>query len=454
MAPTKNINMRMLVLLHDGKIWYGGVYQGKGWKQKQFADPAIDVLPEELLLWGDSLGASDVRVVLQEELEEFDVLNDTPALLPPAMLHQLLNEVASSRHDTDTDSVSPAMASKSQLNMGGSAQNLIGAIFQRALIQSYTETCSRLGMKFRGVTSFISVLLAYCQSIEMPMTQSLLYYGHKKSYLFGYSGNDTVVTYRDLPINSTSEDPELGRRAERRLRSYLHQSIVVITPEMLMDHMMMYIKTIDGAVDLDLRTIPTVRVELLALVASSSPYMLEDGIGFAVLPPPHKDDKYIGGLLALAMVLVVGATLGLMIFAKTREKNRLTELHRQIDAIEAAQKVAQDNFKQVQDNLNQLRDLHDNLQVATVKISGRFDTIMIALAKTTPRFSMITSITQEHGDVTLVKGETIWAEEVSGFAKAFQDVLKEANTTLRVVPLATTIHPSDPNKSIFSMEVK
>ncbi len=454
MAPTVKTNSRMLVMLHSGKAWVAAVYKDKGWKAKHLDEVSVDVLPDELLAWGDSMGASSVRVALQEELEEFDILNDTPAMVPPAMLHQMLNETASIRHDTDTDSVSPAMASKNLLSMGDSAQNLIGAVFERALVQGYTDTCARRGMKFMGVTSFISMLLAYYKSLDLPMTHSLMYHGQKKSYVIGYSGNDTTVSYRDLPINNMTDDPELAQRSERRLRSYLHQHITVITHEALIGQMTEYIHGMDPQLGLEMQTISTARASFYALMANTSPYMLEEAIGFAILPPPLKDDKFLGSILMVGMVVLVSATLGLMVWGKTREKNLLTKLRADISALQSAQKSASDNLANKNATLDSLRDLHDNLQVASGKFSRHYYVILNALAKTTPRYSLISSVTQEANGVTLIKGQTIWAEEVSSFAKNLQEALYNERLPYRVTLLGSSRNTLDPNKSDFTMEVK
>ncbi len=451
MAPHSKKQAKTLVLIHDGKTWYAGLYHQSSWQQTQLDDPHVEILPESLLEWGDTHGALQVRVVVPAELETLELPTAQPVYLDPATLHQQLNEAAAIKQDCDTDSIATAMASVNRLGMGDAENHLVGAIFDRQMILAYTESCEHHGLRFEGVTSQLSLLLAYAALHQLPADHALLSIGLKRSYVIGRAEGESLVSYRDLPITFAEEDPEQDRRAERRLRTYLHKGLVLTCPANSLPHYQLWLQGLDPELSITTIDKPNFRLTCFDIVANASPYMLEDPLGFAILPPPPKDDKYIGSILCVALIVLTAGILGAMWSIKTLEKNRLTALRTSISTLESEQKRASDGLKAATAKLNHLRNLYTLLQSSPAPLTGSFDAIYHALSKTTPKFSTVTKI-EQLTDRLVIHGQTRWAQEVSPFAQQLQEAIH--TTHKKVVPLVAKPNPDDPTLTDFILEVK
>jgi Tfp pilus assembly protein PilN len=179
-------------------------------------------------------------------------------------------------------------------------------------------------------------------------------------------------------------------------------------------------------------------------------YMLEGPVGLAGLPPKVRDDKFTGGVICGAALLLTVLALGGMWGGKAWQKHSIEQLKVQIQMLEQAQSSAQSTLDNMDNQIKRSKKLYASLSSMPPKVTRSYTEILLALSETLPQYSRIESVVQEK-DRTRITGTTLWSQEVSGFSVALQEAL--VDTQLRVVPMTMT--PGEKaGETLFEMEVR
>jgi hypothetical protein len=449
----KKTSGKTVILLFDGECWHGGLPHSDGtWEQMHEPAAKSTELPESLLHWGLNSGALRVRVALPADPIELELDVETdPLLLNPAELYLLLCDELAEKTGMDSEDIAPSAASFPSLAMGPDENRLLAAAFDRARILDYHEQCEHHGLKFDGLASFPGVALALHARTRMDPKEGLFFFGRKQAFIAGVPQQEHLFSCRPVPagIPDTASADVNDRRLARRIKSFLSHPLCLIVPNGSARSAEECVRSVQ---DCTLRTeeFSDLCTRWMQCLADAAPHLLDGPVGLVGLPPKVKDAKYTGGVICGGAIVLTLLVVGSLWAGKARQKYSLEKLKADITALESAQKSAESAYNSVQDELNRVRRLYGSLSSAPPKVSRNFSDIAMALSRTLPKYSRITSVVQGK-DFTRISGSTQWAQEVSRFSVDLQEELRPFG--LRVVPM--DMKPSaDTSETLFEMEIR
>ena len=443
---------KILVLLHDGLHWHAGMQKSNGqWTQMQEDAPKVDFLPDSILEWAAENGAELVRVALPAELHEFEHDVKNLIVLNDGEIYRTLAEELAERTGMDSDETAPSVGPCSALGMGSEEHRLIGAAFELELVREFDESCRRCGMRFDGLTSLQGLALAAHTTQKNEERESLLFLGEKESFVVGFADHEHQISFRAIPMTCPGvlRSDDYDRRLERRIKPYLSRPIHLIAPSSKTVHAEHCLHDL-GAETHRTSGFNQHRTEWMEMLADSSHHLLESPIPLIGLPPKVKDEKYTGGIICASTIALSILSLGTLWTLKHLEQKRLTEQKAAIQNLEQAQNSAKSAFNSVDSELKRVRSLYSLLSVSPPKTQMAYTEILTALADALPRYTRVTSVTQNAGKTT-ISGTTAWSLEVHDLSLKLQHSLEAHN--LRVVPKAMTPDPKS-DETVFTLEVQ
>jgi hypothetical protein len=449
----KKKEAKTLILLFDGECWYGGVPHSDGtWEQLREPAAKAAGLPESLLHWGLNSGALRVRVALPAEPVELELDEELdPLLLNPAELYLLLCDELAEKSGMEPEEIAPSAASFPLLAMGPDENRLMAAVFERERIHDYHEQCEHHGLKFDGLASLPGLMLALHARTRSDPKEGLFFFGRKQAFIAGIPGGEHLFSCRPVPAGlPTGPQANEGiRRLARRIKSFLANPLHLIVPDGSVRAAEECVRAVQECT-LHAEEFSALCTRWMQMLAEAAPHLLEGPVGLTGLPPKVKDAKYTGGVICGGAILLTLLVLGGLWGGKAWQKHSLEKLKADIAALESAQKSAESAYHSVQDEINRVRRLYASLSAAPPKVSRHFSDIALALSRTLPKYSRITSVVQEK-ESTRIIGATQWPQEISRFSVDLQEALRSFG--LRVVPL--DMKPSaDTSETLFEMEIR
>jgi hypothetical protein len=426
--------IKRLILLHDGGGWHAGVrVDNDTWEVAREVAHRADFLPESLLEWGVARGAVQVRVAVPSALYELEVDVEGLSLLSPAELYQTLSFELAEPSGLEAESIAPAVVPCSLLGMGERGARLMGAAFDRELVQEYHRSCEKMGLRFGGLVSLQLLAMATHARSKEPR-EALLFMGRKDSFVVGYASDEPTASYRAVAMACPDEQrtDEYEHRLGRRIKSYLQEPLHLIVPDDSLLEAEACLRSIQDTVTLRVSGIRDSVSAWMELLSAAVSHPFEDPAGLVGLPPKEKGANYTGGVICVSTIATAALVLGLLSGVKMYQKKSLEKLRQEISTLETAQKSAESAFTSVKNELDRVRSLHGSLSSAPPKVADHYTEIITALAETLPEYSRIDRVAQVGNGVTVIEGRTAWPQELSGFTVALQRELTRFQ--LRVIP--------------------
>ncbi|MEM8549870.1 MAG: hypothetical protein AAGF10_03695 [Verrucomicrobiota bacterium] len=443
-----------VALINDGSHWHAGIRTSKGqwWIKTEEVDKQ-DILPETLLEWAMGKGVTTVRVALPAALYDFVLDEKSPQLINPVDLYELLSWPLSEQSGIEADELAPSVALANELDFGGDPSRVVGAAFERELIEQCSELCSRLGLVFEGIVSLPGLLLAAKQR-DKQNRESLLYFGEKESWVAGIAAQETISSFRAITLPAPPEelDTDYQRKMERRIKPYLRHGVSVVCASGTTASAIACITEIED-VPVHASTINDVREQAMEALNAAGKHMLEGPVGLGTLPPKAKDSKYVGTLACLGMIAITLLLLGVLLGTRVYKKHSIEKLRTEIATFEEAQNSAKAEFDSVNNELRRVRATYQSLSQNPDTVAFGFNAILMALSESMPPFSRITAIRHDPDNpgVTQIEGVTLWQSELGILTASLQEQLNANGLSL--MPVSSTVDPES-EETHFTIKIQ
>ena len=441
----------LLVLIHDGVNWHGGLRLSGKWESR-LEKGSAEELPEHLLTWGEQQGARRVRAAVPSELTDLGAPDPQLAILSAPDAFQALAYDFAEKSGGEAERLCPAAARLPFPEQDGRRELLAVAAFERNYVSLFVSGCRLRGMAFEGFSPLHGLLLAEASESAPPFKTLHLYADGRGLFLCGLSAETHTPQWRKLPspLSSAGQGSDAERRLQRTLTSFTYESLSLTAEAASLALLAERFRTLVPGILLQTAPLTQRLSAWMERLEQASLESAEGSLGLVGLPPKPQDARATGGILCYSILLLTTLALVLQWRVLRWQHTHYTELKQKLALLEAAKTSSAAALERAQRELSEIRALCSELENTPPKINGHFLPLLHALACSTTPYSHLLELTQEQGK-TRVVGITFWQQDLTAFTEKLQLSLKPAG--LRVVPGAVEgSTAADQRRFSFSIE--
>ncbi len=426
----KKKGVKTLVLVSDSVCWKASV-TGES-KKKLVPVESINIVPDELLEWGASVGAKSVKFLIPSDISLIE-MSDLDDDLDDVEIHDAILWESAEREGYEPEQVQLSAVKADALKLGSPAKSWLVSHFKKSLISIYHEACEVNGLSFAGVGSLQQVALSYlstqsefsgCAFAELDAVSGFVAVPAKK-------GKEVVV--RQLSSGLPPEDKVMhdawGQRLARRMNATRDFPVTMLT----LNSNLMEIKEHVG------EYLPNLQVNLLSIddyiekfvhvVESAKSYDMGN-VSLADLPPKEKDPRttatYIGLVMFALVLLALGANWwnladSVEVYQKRIDMN---------DELKKARSSAAGKVSSTQKQLSSLRAQHNFLQ-NNQHFDESLKIVLNFVSSELPEYTRLESLSYDKKGMKL-RLVTLWQKEINLFTTELNKQLQKK--PLLIVP--------------------
>lgn len=426
----KKKNIKTLVLVCDSICWKASVTNVK--EKKLVLVNSINILPEELLEWGKSVGAKAVKILIPADLSLVELPDLDDAFDNYEIHDALLYEVAD-QEGIEADQFQLTTLKTDSLNLGMPAKSWIVSAMKRSLILQYQEACDVAGLTFSGVGSFQQSVLSYLAQQSEFQGTAFVELDAMSGFVAVPAQKGKEALIRQLTAGLPPEDDVLhdawGQRLARRMNAVKDLPVTMLTTNSNLTEFKEHVSEFLPKIQVNLLSLDDYIDKLVATIEASKPYDLKN-LSLADLPPKAKDPRTTATYIGLTMFLLLGIALGsnwvnlqnsIEVYEKRIEMNKELKTARESAAAKVAsiEKQLQQTRAQYSFLLNN-RHFDDSLRI-----------VLGYIARDLPEYSRLESVSYDNGKIKL-QLVTLWQQEVNTLINNLSSHLK--GKRLLIVP--------------------